>query len=142
TIASAWIVVGISMVLGGLTRVAGAVRGGVEDRVIAGLAGAASVIFGVLALSWQDITVLILGLLVGPSVVIFGLGQLLTAGRVSRRHRPRWLRASGAAAAVLLALALVAVSAVIHRSVSSPDAFYKPPSTIPARPGALLRTER
>jgi uncharacterized membrane protein HdeD (DUF308 family) len=136
------IVVGISMVLGGLTRVAGAVRGGVEDRVIAALAGAASVIFGVLALSWQDITVLILGLLVGPSMVIFGLGQLLTAGRVSRRHRPRWLRASGAAAAVLLALALVAVSAVIHRSVSSPDAFYKPPSTIPARPGVLLRTER
>src|SRR6185437_11883410 len=50
TIHALAIVVGISMVLGGLTRVAGAVRGNVEDRVIAALAGAATVIFGVLAL--------------------------------------------------------------------------------------------
>jgi uncharacterized membrane protein HdeD (DUF308 family) len=150
TIHALAIVTGISMVLGGLTRLAGAVRGGVEDRVIAALAGAASLSFGVLALSWPDVTVLILGLLVGPSTVIFGLGQLLAAGRarlgrqpvVGRRRRPRWLRASGAIAAVVIALALVAVSAVIHRSVSSPDAFYKPPSTIPARSGVLLRSER
>ena len=150
TIHALAIVTGISMVLGGLTRIAGAVRGRVDDRVIVGMAGAASVIFGVLALSWQDITVLILGLLVGPSTVIFGLGQLLAAGRVragrrptkNRRRRPRWLRAVGAIAAVVLALALVAVSAVIHRSVSTPDAFYSPPNTIPARPGVLLRSER
>jgi secretory lipase/short repeat uncharacterized protein DUF308 len=150
TIHALAIVTGISMVLGGLTRLAGAVRGGVEDRVIAALAGAASLIFGVLALSWPDITVLILGLLVGPSTVIFGLGQLLAAGRArlgrrpvaGRRRRPRWLRASGAIAAVVIALALVAVSAVIHRSVSSPDAFYSPRSTLPARPGVLLRSER
>jgi uncharacterized membrane protein HdeD (DUF308 family) len=150
TIHALAIVAGISMVLGGLTRVAAAVRGGVDERVIAALAGAASVIFGALALSWPDITVLILGLLVGPSTVIFGLGQLLGAARVGagrhaavvRRGRPRWLRASGAIAAVVLALALVAGSAVIHRSVSSPDAFYSPPGTIPARPGVLLRSER
>ncbi|HKO26589.1 MAG TPA: alpha/beta fold hydrolase, partial [Solirubrobacteraceae bacterium] len=150
TIHALAIVTGISMVLGGLTKTAGAARGGVDDRVIAALAGAASVIFGVLALSWPDITVLILGLLVGPSTVIFGLGQVLAAARVragrqpteNRRSRPRWLRASGAIAAVVLALALLAVSAVIHRSVSSPDAFYNPPSTIPARPGVLLRSER
>jgi uncharacterized membrane protein HdeD (DUF308 family)/alpha-beta hydrolase superfamily lysophospholipase len=150
TIHALAIVTGISMVLGGVTRVAGAIRDGVDDRVITGLTGAASLIFGVLALSWPDITVLILGLLVGPSMVIFGLGQLLAAGRVRagrqstarRRRRPRWLRASGAIAAVVLALALLAFSAVIHRSVSSPDAFYKAPSTIPARPGVLLRSER
>ncbi|MGN6868568.1 MAG: alpha/beta fold hydrolase [Solirubrobacteraceae bacterium] len=150
TIHALAIVVGISMVLGGLTRIARAARGDVEDRVIAALTGTASLIFGVLALSWPDITVLILGLLVGPSTVIFGLGQLLAAGReragghpsARRRRRPRWLRASGATAAVALALALVAVSAVIHRSVSSPDAFYEAPSTIPPRPGELLRSER
>lgn len=156
TIHALAIVAGISMVLGGVARVAGAARGEVDDRVIAALAGAASVIFGVLALSWPDITVLILGLLVGPSTVIFGLGQLLAAGRVRAgrrpagrdtaaargRPRPRWLRASGAIAAVVLALALVAVSAVVHRSVSSPDAFYDPPSPVPARPGVLLRSER
>jgi Secretory lipase/Short repeat of unknown function (DUF308) len=136
------------MVLGGLTRVTGAIRGRVDDRVIAALAGAASVIFGLLALSWPDITVLILALLVGPSMVIFGLGQLLAVWRlylgrhaVVRGRRPRWLRALGAVAAVIFALVLAAASAAIHRSRASPDAFYKPPSTVPQRPGVLLRSE-
>jgi uncharacterized membrane protein HdeD (DUF308 family) len=150
TIHALAIVVGISMLLGGLTRVTGAIRGRVDDRVIAGLTGAASVIVGLLALSWPDKTVLVLGLLVGPSTVIFGLGQLLAVWRVylgrhptaGRRSRPRWLQAAGAVAAVTVALALVAVSAAIHRSVASPDAFYNPPSTVPERPGVLLRSER
>ena len=150
TIHALAIVVGISMVLGGLTRVTGAIRGRVDDRVIAALTGAASGIFGLLALSWPDKTVLILALLVGPSTVIFGLGQLLAVWRqhlgrhpgVRRRRRPRWLSAVGAVAAVMLALVLVAVSAAIHRSAASPDAFYKPPSTVPERPGVLLRSER
>jgi uncharacterized membrane protein HdeD (DUF308 family) len=150
TIHALAIVAGISLVLGGLTRLAGAIRGGADDRMIAALTGAASAIFGMLALSWPDITVLILGLLVGPSTLIFGLGQLLAAGQARvgrhpaahRRHRPRWLRAAGAIAAVTLALALVAGSAAIHRSTASPDAFYKPPSTISARPGVLLRSQR
>ncbi len=150
TIHALAIVAGISMVLGGLTRVAGAIHGGVDDRVIATLTGAASVIFGGLALSWPDITVLILGLLVGPSTVVFGLGQLLAVGRAQAgrdpagrpRPPPRWLRASGAIGAVALALGLVAVSAAVHRSTASPDSFYKPPSTIPPRPGVLLRSER
>jgi uncharacterized membrane protein HdeD (DUF308 family)/alpha-beta hydrolase superfamily lysophospholipase len=149
TIHALAIVVGISMVLGGVTRVTGAIRGRVDERVIAALTGAASVIFGLLALSWPDKTVLILALLVGPSTVIFGLGQLLAAWRqhlgrhavVRRGRQPRWLRASGAVAAVICALALVAVSAAIHGSAASPDAFYKPPSTVPERPGVLLRSE-
>ena len=150
TIHALAIVVGISMLLGGLTRVTDAIRGRVDDRVIAALTGAASVIFGLLALTWPDKTVLILALLVGPSAVIFGLGQLLAVWRahlgrhpaVRRRGPPRWLRLSGAVATVIFALVLVAVSAAIHHSSASPDAFYKPPSTIPERPGVLLRSER
>ena len=150
TIHALAIVAGISMLLGGLTRLIGAIRGRMEDRVIATLTGAASVIFGLLALSWPDKTVLILALLVGPSVVIFGLGQLLAVWRqrvgrhpgVRRRRRWRRLQVLGAVAAVILALVLVAVSAAIHRSAASPDAFYNPPSTVPMRPGVLLRSER
>jgi uncharacterized membrane protein HdeD (DUF308 family) len=90
TIHALAIVAGISMVLGGATRIAGAVRGDVEDRAIAALAGVAGAIFGVLALSWPDITVLVLGLLVGPSTVIFGLGQLLAArGARAAAGKPR-----------------------------------------------------
>jgi uncharacterized membrane protein HdeD (DUF308 family) len=150
TIHALAIVAGISMLLGGLTRVTRAVRGRAGDRVVAALTGTASVIFGLLALSWPDKTVLVLGLLVGPSVVIFGLGQLLAAWRVHlgrhppvrRRRPPRWLQVSSSVAAVLLALALVGGSVAIHRSVASPDAFYKPPSAVPERPGVLLRSER
>ena len=149
TIHALAIVVGISLVLGGLTRMTGAIRGRGDDRVIAALTGAASVLFGVLALSWPDKTVLVLALLVGPSIVIFGLGQLVAVwhqhpGRQAqalRGRRPRWLRISGAVAAVTFALALVALSALIHRSVASPDAFYKPPSGVPSRPGVLLRAQ-
>lgn len=150
TIHALAIVVGISMLLGGLTRLVGAIRGRVQDSGIAALTGAASVIFGLLALSWPDMTVLILALLVGPSTVIFGLGQLLAVWRerlgrhpaARRRRPPRWLQASGAVAAVILAFVLVAVSAAIHRSVASPGAFYNPPGTVPGRPGVLLRVER
>ena len=149
TIHALAIVAGISMVLGGATRVGRAVRGDVDDRAIAAMTGAASLIFGVLALSWPDVTVLVLGLLVGPSTVIFGFGQLLAAERAHTgrraaarsRPRPRWLRVSGAVAVVALALGLVGLSTALHRSIASPDAFYKPPSTVPARPGALLRSD-
>jgi len=57
-------------------------------------------------------------------------------------RRPRWLRAWGAVALVVPALLLVAASAEIHRPTNSPDAFYRPPSRIPGRPGVLLRSER
>jgi len=150
TIQALAIVVGISMLLGGLTRVIAALRGRVEDRLIEALTGAASALFGLLALSWPDKTVLILALLVGPGTLIFGLGQLLAASQqllgrrapVSGSPQPRWLRISGAVAAVIFALVLVAVSAAVHHAAASPDAFYKPPSTVPSRPGVLLRSER
>jgi len=150
TIEALAIVAGISLLLGGLTRVAAAIRGRVGDRLTTALMGAASVIFGLLALSWPDKTVLLLALLVGPSTLIFGLGQVLASGRqllgrrapLARGREPRWLRISGAVATVMFALVLLAVSAAIHRSVASPDAFYTPPGTVPARPGVLLRSER
>ncbi|HET6869705.1 MAG TPA: DUF308 domain-containing protein [Solirubrobacteraceae bacterium] len=146
TIHALAIVVGISMLLGGLTRVAAAIRGRVEDRLIAALTGAASVIFGLLALSWPDKTVLIIALLVGPSTLIFGLGQILAVARpflgrgsaAPPSRQPRWLRISGAVATVIFALVLLALSAASHRSVASPDAFYKRPSALPPRPGVLL----
>jgi uncharacterized membrane protein HdeD (DUF308 family) len=147
TIHALAIVVGISMLVGGLTRIAGAVRGRGEEWWIAGMTGLASAVLGILALSWADITVLVLALLVGPATVIFGFGQMLTVRRPwlsspHRLRRPRWLRAAGAAAAVVFALGLVAVSAALHHAAPTPGAFYTAPATVPDRPGALVRSER
>lgn len=148
TIHALAIVAGVSMLLGGLARLAGAIRAGAGERAIDALSGASRVIFGVLALSWPDITVLVLALLVGPSAVIFGSGQVLAAwprggGPVSAlsRRRPRWLRPAGVAASVVLALGLVAVSAAIHGSSASTTPFYTAPARVPARPGVLLRSQ-
>jgi uncharacterized membrane protein HdeD (DUF308 family) len=87
---------GASLLIGGLLRVLGAIRGDVEERWMSALSGLARAIFGVLALSWPDVTVLVLSLLVGPAMILFGLGQIGAAlrfrdRRQGREHR-RWPR--------------------------------------------------
>lgn len=151
TIHALAIVVGVSMLAGGVARLTGAIRNRAADRVTASLSGVASLVFGALALSWPDVTVLVIALLVGPSTIIFGAGRLFAAtaprrdrrtGRwTAQRKWPRWLRIAGAAGGVVLALALLGASAAIHRSRTSPGAFYTAPSKIPSRPGTLMRVE-
>lgn len=149
TIHALAIVAGISMVVGGLARLGAAVRARGADRAVASLTGFASVVFGALALAWPDVTVLVLALLFGARTVIFGLQQIAAAaaqrgnrpGSRPGRWAPQWLRVAGAVASVVLALGLLAASAVIHRSSASPDAFYVAPSRVPTRPGLLLRFE-
>jgi uncharacterized membrane protein HdeD (DUF308 family) len=151
TIHAIAIVAGISMVAGGLGRVIDVVRRRARERAPAALVGIASVILGVLALSWPDVTVLVIALLVGPRTVLFGLGEVASALRRRRGDRvsfaertpwgPRWLRTIGAIASLVLALALLAVSMVIHRSTTAPDAFYTAPALVPSKAGVLLRSE-
>lgn len=151
TIHALAVVVGVSMLAGGVTRLTAAIRSRAADRVTASLSGVSSLVFGALALSWPDVTVLVLALLVGPSTIIFGAGQVFAALTPRRDRRPsrgtagrkwpRWLRITGAVAGLVLALALLAASAVIHRSTASPGAFYTAPSKIPSRPGMLMRIE-
>jgi hypothetical protein len=47
----------------------------------------------------------------------------------------------GSAAALVVALALLAASSAIHRSVTRPGEFYTPPAAVASRPGVLLRSE-
>jgi uncharacterized membrane protein HdeD (DUF308 family) len=107
--------------------------------VAASLSGLASVIFGVLALSWPDVTVLVIAVVFGARAVLFGLSQIVQvfsdrdagAGRAASDGRPRgrlrrWSRVLGSAAALVVALALLAASSAVHRSVTPPGAFYTP----------------
>jgi uncharacterized membrane protein HdeD (DUF308 family)/alpha-beta hydrolase superfamily lysophospholipase len=147
------IVVGVSLLIGGVLRIGSAVRGDTDERLIAGISGLARAIFGALALIWPDATLLVVALLVGPAMILFGLGQAAAALHVrratgaaresdeGRRPWPAWLRVVGVSGSLVLALGLLAISWQIHRASSSPDAFYAAPVTVPDQPGALLRSE-
>jgi acetyl esterase/lipase len=52
----------------------------------------------------------------------------------------RLTRAGGAGLALVVAVALLAASAAIHRAEPRPDAFYDAPDEVPAQPGVLLRS--
>jgi uncharacterized membrane protein HdeD (DUF308 family)/pimeloyl-ACP methyl ester carboxylesterase len=152
TIRGLAILVGIALLAGGILRVASGVRGNADHRLISLLSGAARAIFGVLALSWPDVTVLALSLIVGPAMILFGIGEAVAAVRTrgsSPEDRvrggsrwPLWLRFTGAALSLLVALVALGVSAKVNEgSAGEPDEFYAAPDDIPDEPGVLLRSE-
>ena len=145
------IAVGITMILGGATDLVGGVRGTRDERLAAVLKGAASVIFGILALAWPDITLLVVAVVFGVRTVLFGLSEVLGAVRgapaavQTEPRRPGILRRSvhvvGAAVALVVALVLGSVSASLRAGEPTVDAFYDTPDDVPTTPGALLRAE-
>jgi uncharacterized membrane protein HdeD (DUF308 family)/alpha-beta hydrolase superfamily lysophospholipase len=152
TIRGLAILVGGTLLVGGVVRIASATRSHTEDeRLIGVLSGLGRAVFGVLALSWPDVTLLVVALLVGPAMILFGLGEIASALRHRGSDRdeaapagswwPRWVRLAGVSVSLLLALGLLTVSGLVHRSSTSPDAFYSSPDEVPSEPGVLLRSE-
>jgi len=146
------IVVGVALIGGGVTRALSAFRSGTDERLAALLLGVASIVLGIVALFWPDITLLVVAVLFGVQLLLFGLARL---SNVVRGPRPdtgtttpgpsgwlgRSLRTAGAALALLASLLLAVVSVWMNRGGPVVDAFYDPPAEIPAAPGALLRAE-
>jgi uncharacterized membrane protein HdeD (DUF308 family) len=151
------VVVGAGLVLFGLVTAArGLRRVSDEPRLAAVLGGAAAIGFGVLALIWPDAAMVATGLLLAACLVV--VGARLLVGAVRNRSRVTLLRPSrrkgtllqsrighgvrvlGAAAAMVVAVALLAAGAGTA-AAPRPDAFYDPPSDPPASPGRLLRVE-
>jgi len=148
TVRGVAIVVGVGMLLSGGARVSGGWRGEADERYAATVGGLAGVVFGVLALAWPDVTVLVVGLFVGPVVVVGGAREMLRAARGFRsgkappRSRPRiWLRGARATGALLFALVLVLISALVHQASPSVPSFYTWSGGLPAKPGVLLREQ-
>lgn len=155
TIRTVAVVVGIGLLIGGLARVWSAARGRTDERFANLVGGTAGVIFGILALAWRDVTILVVALLVGPLAVIFGVGQILRALGLHRLTpdadaapppgRPTWLsrgfHAVRATVALLVALALIGVSNLLHDGSPDVSAFYDAPDDLPGTPGQLLRND-
>jgi uncharacterized membrane protein HdeD (DUF308 family)/pimeloyl-ACP methyl ester carboxylesterase len=158
--------VGVGLLVAGVLRMVAGIRGTADQRVTAMLSGLASIVFGVLALSWPDVTVLVIAVVFGARTVLFGLPLIVAALRrpgtaparpavatatatspspslptaAARRSRlARWSRTVGAVVSLVVALLLLLVSATIHKTSPKVTAFYVAPKSVPSRPGALLR---
>ena len=151
TVSAVALVVGAGMVIGGLAKIAAGLRGRVESRFAPVVGGVAGVIVGVLALSWPDVTVLVVALLVGPLAVILGILQITRAlkgrgregaGRSAHSGSRRVVRNLGAIAALAFALLLVGVSSWLHEGTPTVGAFYDPTTDLPDEPGKLVRSQR
>jgi uncharacterized membrane protein HdeD (DUF308 family)/pimeloyl-ACP methyl ester carboxylesterase len=148
TIRALAIVVGIALIMGGALKLRSAFFGEGDERFVLGLSGAATIVVGLLALSWPGVSVLVLAILFGVRTILFGAGQVVLAlrmrgGRPTPRRWPRPLRLIGASAVLLVALAAATVSAAIDRAApNAPGAFYTAPSPLPSGPpGTIIRSE-
>ncbi|WP_336723424.1 lipase family protein [Cellulosimicrobium cellulans] len=157
------VLVGVGLVVAGVLDGVEGVRSSGADRWTRLALGVASVVLGVLALVWPDVTVLVVAVVFGVRVVILGV-RLLVAGVRRSRTRAEAARAVapgstsaapdpsgprrhgrvalvGAVLAVVAAGALAAVSVGLHRAAPQVDAFYDPPASVPDEPGRLVRAE-
>ncbi|MCE6996362.1 DUF308 domain-containing protein [Saccharothrix sp. S26] len=138
------VLAGVALIVAGVVDGVRASRGAADQRVTSAVRGVAAVLFGVLALSWPDVTEIVLAVVFGARLVLFGVDLVVTAVRPGRRgHRvgPRRVRTAAAACGLVVAVALLVVSVRVHAAAPRPDAFYDPPSGAPTAPGVLLRGE-
>lgn len=149
-------IVGAALLVDGVVDVGRAFRSAADERVTAAFGGAATAVVGVLAVVWPDATVFVVAVLFGVRTAWFGLVQLFTivtrraaapAGhttpstepRRGRLHRSMRLLSHGAA--LLLAIAVLAVSLASRRDSEQISTFYDAPDAVPGTPGELLRSE-
>lgn len=149
-------VLSVLLVLGGLGSLVGVTRGRVSERVLAVASGVAQIVFGVLALLWPDLTLLIAAVLFGIRTVVYGLSLIWRAGRRLSRapsqspesapsRRSLLLLDAGryALAVALVVLAGTAwwVNSWLADGAPVVDAFYDAPAETPEDPGVLIRSD-
>lgn len=145
------LVVAIGLLVNGALSLASAFRRGltVDARIASGLLGVAGIVFGLLALLWPDITLLIVAVVFGARMIIVGA---LEVWHALRRRAPRaepgrpslvgrWARTIAAVVAVVVAVGAASLSAALHDGSPVVDDFYAAPRTVPDEPGGLIRAE-
>lgn len=144
------VVIAAGLLVNGVRNLAEAFRrdAGGDARIAAGAFGVASVGFGLLALLWPSITLLVAAVAFGARLIIGGvvLGwrTLRRTADASPRGTGRLRRLARTATALVTVVLVVAASAVsVWLRGASPviDDFYAAPRTVPGEPGQLIRSE-
>ena len=142
----------------------------IDERIADAAFGATGVIFGVLAFGWPDITLLVVAVVFGGTLIVRGLAELWQAWRVRRsrpasdridqtaqadhiaqtaptaaappaRVRRHWGRAALGVVCVAASVVAVVATAPLRDGTAIVDDFYTAPRSIPSEPGRLIRAE-
>lgn len=158
TVRAVAVVVGLLLIVSGALGLFAAFRRGRgwDARVADAAFGASGVVFGILALAWPDITLLVVAVVFGARLIMDGIRELWKiAGRRRRAirraaesdadtaapPRRRWGRTALALGSVALAVTAVLVTLPLREVPAVVDEFYAAPRDIPDEPGHLIRAE-
>ncbi|WP_309126912.1 lipase family protein [Microbacterium sp.] len=153
TVRALAIVVGVTLIVRGAVGLSAIVIGRespLDRRVAEVLLGAAAIAFGILAIVWPDITLLVVAVVFGASLTVVGAAALLRMLRARTPRRPaprrdtlprRWMRTIAAVCAVVLAGGAVVATIALRDGTPVVDDFYAAPRTVPGEPGELIRAE-
>lgn len=143
----AWLA-GVGLVVEGVAGLVSGLRRDADERFAAIVGGLAGVVFGVLALAWPDVTILVVAVVFGARLVMAGLQRLWwsLSGRRSEGDAPRtrlrrFRRGVGAVVSLAVALGLLGLSVTLRDGEPVVDAFYDAPDDAPDEPGVLLRDD-
>lgn len=157
-------VLAVLLLLGGIASVGDAAmprRGPepvrVSQRILGAVWGGSQVVFGILSLTWPDVTVLVVAVVFGVRTLLFGTTLLLRgvtalrarpdrggAKRRRLRRRPRLADAGRYALAMLLVVVTAGgwfLNGWLADGAPVIDAFYDPPAVLPDGHGELIRSD-
>lgn len=140
------LLVGVHLIVDGVGDVVDSVRARTDQRIAGLLLGLATIIFGVLALLWPDITVLVIAIVFAGRLIVLGLSRIVATFKTEEPDRPagrfrRWMNVLGAVVALVVAGGLALLSTVLNNARPVVDDFYAAPDSVPPEPGMLLRVE-
>ncbi|WP_318244770.1 lipase family protein [Microbacterium pullorum] len=150
----------VLLIIAGVASIGDAVlRGTISQRTLNLAWGGAQIVFGVLALTWPDVSVLVVAVLFGARTVVFGV-SLITRGiraivagtrtdaapapEPLSRARRGWAAAGRYAVALLLVVTAAGGSWLngwLADGAPVVDAFYDPPAEVPDGHGRLIRSD-
>ncbi|MET0812373.1 MAG: lipase family protein, partial [Microbacterium sp.] len=124
-------------------------------RVLALAWGGAQIVFGILAFTWPDVTVLVVALVFGVRTIVFGLTTIIRGARaLVRRSAPEptppsrralaWAAAGRYALSTILVITAAggwALNSWLADGAPNVDAFYDPPAVVPYEHGSLIRVD-